>query len=268
MRVILIWNPSNKKHWIWRNFYKANGVGYDFTGEKNGVTFIYSNYLHNGDNLNETFLEKAENTRRMRPKRYKHIYLGEPTDESENALWKQETMIDPFRITLDEIPDLKAIVVGLDPNVSKTKTSDEAGIVVCASGHNGHYYVLKDSSAKYSPEQWCRASIGAYKTFEANSIVAEVNNGGDLVEMAIKNVDPSVFVKKVRATRGKMLRAEPISALYEQGRVHHVGIFGLMEDQMTEYAGEGDSPDRLDALVWALTELSLHESASPSVRQL
>ena len=117
---------------------------------------------------------------------------------------------------------------------------------------------MDDKSGKYSPDEWGRLSVELYYTWEANLIVAEVNNGGDLVERLIRSIDTSCRYRSVHASRGKMLRAEPISALYEQGKVHHLGVFPELENQMCTYTGDRPkpSPDRLDALVWGLTEIS------------
>jgi phage terminase large subunit-like protein len=123
---------------------------------------------------------------------------------------------------------------------------------------SGHYYVLDDVTLKASPQEWATKAVEVYDKYKADRIVAETNNGGDLVIHLLQQVKPSVATKKVTATRGKQLRAEPVAALYEQGRVHHIGYFTELEDEMCEYEPgvSKDSPDRMDALVWALTELS------------
>jgi len=277
LRVIIIWNPTNKKHWIWNRFFKENGVDYDFTGEKGDYTYVYSDYTENYKNLADSFLKKAKRMKEMRPKKYRNIYKGEPTDDVENALWKQSTMIDPFRIRQEDVPDLKRIVVGLDPNVSNKKdTASEPGIVVSGMDFQNppHYYVLKDASEKMTPLEWARVSVGQYKNYSADAIVAEVNNGGDLVVDTIKNVTEgthdTINVLTVRATRDKVVRAEPVSSIYEQGRVHHVGTFEFLEDEMTTYVGDPSeaSPGRFDALVWSMTELAGLDKAEPSIRSL
>jgi phage terminase large subunit-like protein len=155
--------------------------------------------------------------------------------------------------------------------VTSAAGSDETGIVVAGikKGRNGadsHYYVLEDATMKGTPSEWAKAVTDAYWYYNADRVVAEVNNGGDLVEQNIRSADRQVSFKAVRATRGKVLRAEPIAALYERGLVHHVGEFPLLEDQMCNYTGEPDekSPDRMDALVWALTMLSTSGSGSLS----
>jgi len=266
LRVIIIWNPSNKKHFLWKRFFQQPGVKYDFTGEKDGVTYIYTSYLENKHNLDHSFLTKAEKVKKNRPKRYLHIYKGAPLDESEHALWKQSTMIEPYRV--HDYPELKRIVVSIDPNVTSTKNSDEAGIIVSGEDFQKHYYVIEDASGRHSPAEWARISVGLFKKYRANRIIAESNNGGDLVKMVIKNVDKNIPVKLVRASRGKLTRAEPVAELYEDGKVHHVGFFGDLEDQMCSYVGGTDSPDRMDAVVWGITELSQNELSEPNIRLL
>jgi phage terminase large subunit-like protein len=135
--------------------------------------------------------------------------------------------------------------------------SDESGIVVAGRAATGHCFVLADRSCRLSPDGWARRAVAAFDEFQADRIVAESNQGGALVESVIRTVRPSLPVTLVHATRGKLTRAEPIAALYEQGKVHHVGGFAELEDQLCSFApGTPGSPDRLDALVWAVTELS------------
>ena len=182
---------------------------------------------------------------------------AEILEEVEGALWKQRD-IDDQRISKENLPQLQRVVVGIDPAVSKGEDSDETGIVVAGKAENGHFYVLDDVSGHYTPDEWSRLAVRIFREYEADRIIAEVNNGGDMVGRMIRIVDETVPYKAVRATRGKTLRAEPISALYEQKKVHHVGVFGKMEDQMVTFNNSGKfSPDRMDALVWCLTELSI-----------
>ena len=182
---------------------------------------------------------------------------GEVLEDVEGALWSR-SMLESGRITKDELPPLIRIVVGLDPAVTSGENSDDTGIVAAGLSADGQFYVLEDATYHGTPEQWASRAVGVYKDWEADRIIAETNNGGDLVEMVLRNVDPNVPVKKVTASRGKRVRAEPISALYEQNRVHHVGSnFTQLEDEMCQWLPDsGHSPDRMDALVWALTELS------------
>jgi len=162
-------------------------------------------------------------------------------------------------------PDLRRIVVAIDPAVTSNEDSDETGIIVAGIGIDGHGYVLDDLSLKASPDQWARTAVEAYHAWSADRIVAEVNNGGDLVALTIRTVDANVPYSAVRASRGKIARAEPVAALYEQGKIHHVDVFRSLETQMiegmatrrTEGSHVHTSPDRVDALVWAITALML-----------
>ena len=209
--------------------------------------------FENKDNL-------AKSALKMLKERYEGTNLGrqelyaEIIEDFEGALWKSD-MIDKTRINEDR--DLSQIIIAIDPAVTANANSDETGIVVVGKDFNNHYYVLEDLSGRHPPEKWGRIAVNAFYEWEADRIVAEVNNGGDLVERLIRNIDSNISYRSVRATRGKILRAEPISALYEQERVHHVGAFSELESQMCSYTGDtNSSPDRLDALVWGLTELS------------
>ena len=185
---------------------------------------------------------------------------GEVLKDNPGALWSQ-TRIDELRVV--EAPDLKRIVVAIDPAVTSTDTSDETGIIVGGIGLDNHGYVLGDLSKQTSPDHWARIAVMAYRTYKADRIVAEVNNGGDLVEVVIRTVDPNVSYDKVHASKGKITRAEPVAALYEQGRIHHVGNFPELEDQLCDYDPNVStkSPDRLDALVWCFTNLMLEMGA-------
>jgi len=181
---------------------------------------------------------------------------GDMLEEVPGALWTRE-LIEKVRIRT--APDLKRVVVAIDPAVTAQKTSDETGIIVAGClGEEG--YVLEDLSGRYTPQQWGRKAIEAYYRWKADAVIAEVNQGGDLVEANLRTLDPSVSYRAVSAMRGKVVRAEPIASLYEQGRIHHVGIFPELEDQLCNWDGDTDwSPDRLDAMVHGLSELMLHD---------
>lgn len=181
---------------------------------------------------------------------------AEILDETEGALWSRQN-IDKNRISLKEQTEYDRVVVAIDPAVTSNEGSDETGIVVAARGVDARYYILDDVSAKMTPDGWCRLAVEMYYKYNADRIVAEVNNGGDLVERLIRTIDSEVPYRPVNASRGKLIRAEPIAALYEQNKVSHVGVFAKLEEQLCTFtAGSRGSPDRLDALVWALTELS------------
>ena len=220
---------------------------------RDGVRVQRGSTFDNAKNLAASALAELklryENTRLGRQELY-----GEILDNVEGALWTRE-MIETARV--DTAPPLVRVVVAIDPAVTSAATSDETGIVAAGIGNNGDYYILSDKSLRASPDAWARQAVMLYHEYKADKIIAETNNGGDMVIMLLKQVDASVPTKKVTATRGKQLRAEPISSLYEQRRVHHVGYFADLEVQMCEWTPlSNESPDRLDALVWALTELN------------
>jgi predicted phage terminase large subunit-like protein len=179
---------------------------------------------------------------------------GEILDDNPGALWKRDG-IDAARVRV--APDLRRVVVGVDPAVTSNAASDETGIIVAGLGFDGRYYVIGDYSGRYSPEQWASRVVQAYRDHKADRVVAERNQGGDLVERNLRTVDRSLPVTTVHAKRAKALRAEPVSSLYEQARVSHVGALAALEDQMTAWdpSGDDESPDRVDALVYAMTEL-------------
>jgi predicted phage terminase large subunit-like protein len=185
---------------------------------------------------------------------------GEYLEDTPGAMWKLSD-IEAARIESTALPTLRRIVVAIDPAVSNNENSDETGVIVAGRADDGHAFVLADYSLKASPDGWARAAIAAYHRHHCDRVIAEVNNGGALVEATLRMVDPNVSYRAVHAARGKVIRAEPISALYEQLRVHHVGQFPILEDQMAAFTSDFDraragySPDRVDALVWALSEL-------------
>lgn len=204
-------------------------------------------------------LERYDGTRRGEAELY-----GRLIDDVEGALWTLAQIEDG---RAQEPNDLARVVVAIDPAVTSGDESDETGIIAagitddswcphCGPTNSPHIFVLDDVSGRMSPDSWCRRAIGLADRLGADRIVAEVNNGGDLVETVLRSVDPSASYRAVHASRGKRVRAEPVAALYEQNRVHHVGSLATLEDQMTTWTPDDKkSPDRLDALVWALTAL-------------
>lgn len=201
----------------------------------------------------EMLREKYDGTSLGRQELYAEII-----DATEGALWKP-SLIEKERIRFSEAKEkLCSVLVAVDPAVTSGENSDETGIVVVGKDSDNRYYVLDDKSGKYTPDQWGKTAIDAFYQWDADKIVAEVNNGGDLVERLIRTLDSGARYKSVHATRGKMVRAEPVAALYEQGKVSHCGVFAELETQMCTYTGQRSkpSPDRLDALVWGLSELS------------
>jgi phage terminase large subunit-like protein len=209
----------------------------------------------NLDNLAPTFrqqiLARYEGTRLGRQE-----LLAELLEDVPGALWTRD-LIEKARGTA---PDLSRIVVAIDPAVTSGEQSDATGIIVVGRlGDTG--YVLEDLSGRYPPEQWANIAVDAYRRWEADRIVAEANNGGDLVASVLRAVNPNVPVRLVRASRGKRARAEPVSALYEQGRIIHADTFPELEDELCVWTPDTvESPDRMDAMVWGLTDLLLAKS--------
>lgn len=204
-------------------------------------------------------LAEQEYDKRNKRHRYGHIWLGEYEPEVVGAIWDRLTL-DQGRVA--EPPELSRILVGVDPATSSKPGADEHGIVVAGLGaYDQRGYVLDDMTTKGSPRQWATRAIAAFDRYEADAIVVEINQGGDMCKHTLLSVRPDLPIIEVRATRGKHVRAEPIAALYSSGKVSHVGTFGALEDQMCRmtaggYEGEGDeSPDRCDAAVWVLTAL-------------
>ena len=217
----------------------------------------YDNRANLAPSFLREIISRYEGTRLGRQELY-----AEVLDDNPGALWRRD-WIENNR--LRQSPELGRIVVGVDPEASSGEDSAETGIIVAGclkQGDSLHGYVLDDCSLRGTPQEWATAAVTAYHKHKADLLVAEVNQGGDMVESVIRTVDPNVPVKQIRASRGKQTRAEPVSALYEQGRVHHLGYFRELEGQMCEWVPGGTSPDRLDALVHALTELVLEFPSS------
>lgn len=213
----------------------------------------------NLENLSPTFraqvISRYEGTRLGRQE-----LMGELLDDVPGALWTRK-MIDDLRVV--EAPPLDRIVIAIDPAMESGEDSDETGILALGKGLDGHGYVLRDVSGRFSPKTWAQRALWLYHELGADRIVGEVNNGGEMVEHTIRTSPEgkTASYRAVRASRGKRVRAEPIAALYEQERMHHVGAFEELEDQMCNFTPDGyeGSPDRLDAMVWAASELMLGE---------
>lgn len=219
---------------------------------------------HSKENLNNLskqyinrIIRKYEGTRLGRQE-----LEGQILDNNPGALWSRD-LIENNRVL--EYPELQRIVIAIDPPGTKNKSSDEAGIVAVGVDKQGKVYVLEDASQKASPKEWASIAVTLYNKYSADRIVGEVNQGGDMVENTVRTISKNCSYKSVRATRGKQIRAEPVASLYEQNKVKHVGNFPKLEDQLCTWEPGMDSPDRLDALVWAVTELMLDE-AGPRIR--
>jgi phage terminase large subunit-like protein len=230
-----------------------------------GTVVTRGSTLENTNNLAPQFVNTIQ-------RKYAGTRLGrqeifaEILDDVPGAMWSRDRL-DALRIVPTAVPPLKRIVVAIDPAVTSGEDADETGIIVAGIDYRGNGYILDDGSGVMPPNEWATLAIKLYNQRGADRIIAEKNNGGDMVENTIRAVNPNVSYKGVHASRGKAIRAEPVSALYEQGRVHHVGAFAQLEDQMCAFTQDFDrstagySPDRLDAMVWAITELMLGETA-------
>jgi phage terminase large subunit-like protein len=238
-----------------------------FRRKDRDVHLTHGRTSENADHISPHVLEYLNNT-------FAGTRLGrqeldaELLEDTEGALWNR-AMIDKNRVT--SVPELKRVVIAVDPAMTSGANADETGIVAAARGSDGLYYVLADWSGRYSPDAWGQRVAMIYTDMRAHMIVAEVNAGGEMVERILRQIAPHIFFKPVRASRSKADRAMPIAALYEQGRVKHVGALSGLEDQMCNFTAAGGStgsPDRVDALVWALTELTETARGEPRIRVL
>jgi phage terminase large subunit-like protein len=245
-RVILVMNPSYKSHWIYNRFVKK---------QSDNCTYIHTTYLDNLRNLSQSFIDQAERVKNENLHRYEHLFLGKWLDDAEGLLWSRP-LLEKVKIVAK--PILDRIVVAIDPAASANLNSDETGIIVLGKDSYGKGYVLEDLSGKYSPNEWAKVASQAFSNWDADCIVAEKNQGGDMVESVLRSQNATARIKLVTATKGKYVRAEPVYSLYEQSKIFHVGSFPILEKQMVTFdPDKGKSPDRVDALVWGFTELML-----------
>ncbi len=236
-----------------------------------GTVTTHGSSYENSSNLPAAFFEQIlsryEGTRLGRQE-----LDGEILEDVPGALWSRD-MIEALRV--DDPPEFQRIVVAVDPPVTSGSAADACGIVVAGLDRMKRGYILADRTVQgMSPNSWAEIVIKAYKEFKADRVIAEVNNGGELVEALIRKVAPTVSYRAVRASRGKVARAEPIAALYERGQVFHCAAFPALEDQMCAFTtglegfAHGESPDRVDALVWALTDLMMKDAGEPRIRNM
>jgi phage terminase large subunit-like protein len=228
--------------------------------ENKDVVVVRGTTYENQANLAPGFIEdinlRFQNTRIGRQE-----ILGEVLNDTPGALWQLD-WLDRDRVS--EAPkELRRIVVAVDPAVSTNEGSDETGIIVAAVGKDDHGYVLEDLSGRYAPHEWAAKAIAAFRRHKADRVVIEANQGGEMASETLRVQDRNLPIKAVHASRGKVVRAEPIASLYERRRVHHVGTFPQLEEQLVMFTSDFDrnsagfSPDRLDGLVWGLSELLL-----------
>jgi hypothetical protein len=254
-------NPTGRGHWTNILFGdKKDPMSGDALVDPKNYERAFLNPVDNAHNLAKEFLKSLET---LPAKQKRRFFEGVYVDEVEGAFWSPG-LIGKTRVDESEIPESAraAVVVSIDPSGAKGSddtNKDEIGIIVAARGANGHGYILKDFSRRCGPAEWARVAVEAFHNYRADCIVAEGNFGGAMVESTIKAADKNVPVKMVTASRGKAVRAEPIATRYENGEVHHVGQFPILEEQLCEFSPAGyggtGSPDHADAAVWALTYL-------------
>ncbi len=247
-------NPPGKSHWSYRMFVqKLNPADNTPLALPEQYAMMRINPVDNKENLPPGYIDDTLGTLSLRQRR--RFLEGQWQDEVEGALWNSE-IIDRNRVV--NPPELLRVVIGVDPAVTAGKSSDLTGIVGAGTSADGHYYILADRSCRVNPLEWGREVIKLYRELKADRVIGEVNNGGDLIRTMLCELSPGLPFQAVSARRGKVLRAEPVAALYEKNLVHHAGVFTDLEEEMCSYSPltAVKSPDRLDALVWAVAALS------------
>jgi hypothetical protein len=258
-RMYVDLNPTTRMHWTYRLWIDGVEPQDEKAVDRSLYAYSVINPYDNRANLSGDMLADLE---ALPDRQRRRFLLGEYTSDDDNALWRR-SFFKRVQVKADgDWPvKMRRIVIAVDPATTSNPGSDETGIVAVGVGVDGFGYVLADESGKYRPEEWARRAVSLFKSLDADRIVAEVNNGGDMVEATVRAVAPDVPYKAVNATRGKVQRAEPVAALYERGKVLHVGVFPELEDQCCAVTVgfnpriSGWSPDRVDALVWGITEL-------------
>jgi hypothetical protein len=249
-------NPASPKHWLIQRFREGKDDRVLLQAATTENRFLPQQYLERLSGFTGA---------------YRELYVQGHWIEISGGLfdpaWIHVAQPAQLYIEGNLSPNLQNVVVAVDPAVTAEKSSDETGIVVAATDPSGHGYVLADLSGRMAPHIWAERVVAAYHEYKADRIVAEVNNGGDLVQHTIHSVDSSVAFRKVTASRGKITRAEPVANLYGMGKVSHTQDFPELVSQMIGYDGKGSSPDRLDALVWALSDLMLLNMSGDTEKQ-
>lgn len=248
-------NPAGKSHWSYKLFIdKLDPITNIKVNNPASYVNMLMNPIENKSNLPENYIEDTLET--LSEKQRKRFLSGEWFDDNELGIWNYE-LLNELRVPQLPVP-LKKIVISVDPAVTFSNKSDLTGIVVLGVGENDHFYILEDASIQATPNAWAMRVIQKYHEYNALKIIGEINNGGDLIESLLKSIDSSINFQKVRASQSKSARAEIAFSLYEQKRVHHVGILRELEQEMCSYNEKisNYSPDRMDALVWGLIQLN------------
>jgi phage terminase large subunit-like protein len=251
-RVYCDCNPPSISHWTYKLFIQHVNPDSNEALESKYYSHMRMNPDDNLENLPEDYIQSVLNT--LSHRQQKRFRYGEFMDDIEGALWTYD-IIDKYRV--NEVPELRTVIVAIDPSGTAKQSSDEAGIVCAGLGYDGHGYVLEDVSGIMTPNQWATYGIKCLYRHEGDHITAETNQGHDMVKTVINNIDRDVRVIGVYAKKNKIARAEPVVGLYERGMVHHVGIHHKLEDEMISWDSREslESPNRIDALVYAITDL-------------
>lgn len=246
-------NPTTRQHWTYRLWIDGVDPESQQAVDQSSYGNVVVNPYDNAENLSQEYLTDLN----ALPERARRRFLeGKYIEDADDALWRRAVIR-----RVQHTPRLERIVVAIDPAVTNDPGSDETGIICGGVDAAGNGYVLADDSGRYMPNEWARRALAVMDSEGADKIVAEVNQGGDMVEHTIRAMRPNVPYRAVRASRSKVVRAEPVAALYERGKIYHVGEFSELEDQMCSFTvgfdrkAAGYSPDRVDALVWLFTEL-------------
>lgn len=253
-KVYVDLNPTTTSHWTYRMWVDGINPEGETKVDQDNYSYIVVNPMDNMANLDADYLKSL---RELPERQRQRFFYGEFTGDLEHALWRRRDIKRSQNVP----GEMKRIVVAIDPAISNDVGSDETGIIVAGIDKDNKCYVLEDASGKYRPEEWARRAVTLFDLYEADRIVAETNQGGAMVKHTIETQRKGVPFTDVKATRGKFIRAEPVAALYEQGKVFHAHEFTELENQMCSFTIDFDrklqgySPDRVDALVWALTEL-------------
>lgn len=259
-------NPTTRQHWTYRMWIDGVEPESQTAVDPDQYGHVVVNPMDNAANLSQDYLLDL---RELPPHARKRFFEGAYVEDVPEALWRRSSIK-----RVQHLPKMQRIVVAVDPAVTNTPGSDETGIVAAGVDYAGNGYVLEDGSGRYRAEEWARMALAIFDSLNADRIVAEANQGGDLVENTIRALRSHVPYRAVHAVRNKLTRAEPVAALYERGKIYHVGEMPELEDQMCSFTtgfdrkAQGYSPDRVDALVWAFTELFPSLSATPSYEDL
>lgn len=264
-KLVLTFNPSFREHWIYKKYYENRNVPYDFNGIKDEVLYIFTTYLDNVKNLDQSFIKEAERCKKYDPIAYSRDFEGKWLENNEKSALSKE-LIELAELKV-QLPDyFQKTIIAIDPAVSANQNSDDTGIIVVGFKNN-EYFILEDATGIYQPSEWAIKVKELYQKYNCDEIIYESNQGGLLVEQNIRNtVGDFCSIESVRATKGKLLRWEPCRALYEMNKVHHVRHFEALNYELLTYGTSLNkrSPGHLDALCWGLTWLAQNQNRDGS----